>query len=144
MDPLDDAGADLVDPVLIEADDDRGRAAVPGDEVAAHQIVGQRELPYLRRIARVEILEQRPDVYAAVIGAVRARLPDRQRLDDRRRRQAVDLLHGVNALDVAGDLRDRAQRRPGKEEIGRIGLERDDEHARAGKLGPQTLVVLVD
>ena len=39
MDLLDDAGADVVDAILVEADNDRGDRRVFGDEVAANEIV---------------------------------------------------------------------------------------------------------
>ena len=52
------------------------------------------------RVARS--VEQRTDVETAVLGIAAL-----QRLDDRRRGQAVDALDGVDALDVAGDRLDR-------------------------------------
>ena len=139
MDLLDDAGADLVDAILVEADDDRRRRTVLRDEVAANQIVLERAAPDVGGIARRQILEQGTDLEAAFVGVLAL-----QRLDDGGRREAVDLLDGVDALDVAGDRRDRLEGRAGEQPIGRVGLEGDDERAGAAKLGPVTLVVLVD
>ena len=65
---LDDAGADLVDAILVEADDDRRRRAILGDEVAADQVVLEGAAPDVSRIARGEVLEQRPDFEPAFVG----------------------------------------------------------------------------
>ncbi len=79
----------------------------------------------------------RTDDAAVVLGR-------RQRLHDRRGGKAVDLLHRIDALDVAGDPGERAQRVAREQPVGRLRLQRDDEHARAGEFGAQPLVVLVD
>ena len=41
VDPLDDVAADVVDPVLVEGDDDGGDGAVLGHEIAAQQRIAQ-------------------------------------------------------------------------------------------------------
>ena len=131
VDLLDDACANLVDAILVEADDDRRRRAILRDEVAADEIVLERAAPDVGRIARREILEQGTNLEAALV-----RVLALQRLDDGGGRQAVDLLNGVDALDVAGDRLDRLERVAGEQPIGRIRLEGDDERAGAAKLGP--------
>ncbi len=139
VDLLDDAGADLVDAILVEADDDRRRRAIFRDEVTANEVVLESAAADVSRVAGGEAVEQWTDVETAILGIAAL-----QRLDDRRRGQAVDSLNGVDALDVAGDRLDRLQRVAGKQSIGRIGLERDDQRARAAKLRPKALVVAID
>ncbi len=67
MDLLDDAGADLVDAVLVEAHDDRRRRPVLRDEIAADEVVLERAAPDVGRIARGDVLEERPDLEAALV-----------------------------------------------------------------------------
>ena len=53
-------------------------------------------------------------------------------------------LDRVDALDVAGDPPDQAQRLPGEQPFGGIGLQRDDQRAAAAELVTKALVVAVD
>ena len=109
VDLLDDAGADLVDAVLVEADDDRRRRAIFRDEVTADEVVLESAAPDVGRVAGGEAVEQWTDLETAILGIAAL-----QRLDDRGGGQAVDSLNGVDALDVAGDRLDRLQRVAGR------------------------------
>ncbi len=66
---LDDAGADFVDAILVEADDDGRRRSILGHEIAADQVVGEGAAPDVSGIARGEVLEQRPDFQPAFVAA---------------------------------------------------------------------------
>src|SRR5262245_60661527 len=53
-------------------------------------------------------------------------------------------MDGFDALDVTRDLLNELQRFGREQPIGRVGLERDDEEARASELFTEPLVVAVD
>jgi hypothetical protein len=133
VDLLDDAGADGIDTVFVEADDERRHGAPFGDEIAADQIVLEGAPPDLVRVAALQAIEQRPDVQAVRYG-----------LDDRRRGQAVHPLHRLHALDVAGDLLDEAEGLAREDRRRRVRLERDDQRPGAAELLAVALVIPID
>ena len=139
VDLLDDAGADLVDAVLVEAHDDRRRPAILRDEIAADEVVLERAAPDVGGIARGDVLEERTDLEPAFVWRLA-----RDRVDDGGGGEAVDVLDGVDPFDVAGDRGDRLEGRAREQPIGRVGLERDDERAGAAELAPEPLVVAID
>ena len=139
MDLLNDPGSDIVDAILVEADDDRRRRAVFRDKVSPDEIVVERASPDVSRIARGEFVEQGPHFEAPLVGVLVL-----QRLHDGGGGEAVDPLDRVDALDVAADGLDRLERLPREQPIGGIGLERDDERAGAAELRPEALVVAVN
>ncbi len=136
VDLLDDAAADRVDPILVEANDDRRDGAAFRDEIAAQDVVVERAAADFVRRLRRRILDQRTDVEAAVLA--------RERFNDRRGREAVDSLHGVDAFDVAGNGLDELQCVAREEPLGCVGLQCHDQGARAGELLAEAFVVLED
>jgi hypothetical protein len=133
VDLLDDAGADLIDPTLVEADDDRGDGGVFRHEVAANELVVQGAAADLcGRLRRVRV-DQAPHVDAVA-----------RRADCGDGGETCDALHGVDALDRRRHVADEIERRRREEPIRRVGFERDDERAAAAEFVAKALVIAID
>ena len=136
VDALDDAGADGVDAVLVEADDERRDGAILGNEIAANEIVFEGAASDVSRVLACQS--------SSSSSGRTSRPPSGNGVDDRGGRQAVDPLHGFDALDVAGDV--SAMNRSVSRENRRsadVGLERNDERPRSAELLAETLVVAI-
>ena len=107
VDLLDDAGPNGVDPILVEADNQRRDPRIVGDEVAADQIVLDGTPPQRVRAAGAREIDQRPHLETV-----------RNGVDDRRGGQAVHPLDRVHPLDVPGNLLDGAQRSAREQPLG--------------------------
>jgi hypothetical protein len=74
VDAVDDLAADVIDPVLVEGDDECGDEAVGGDDVAAKQGIGQHTVADAgRRLLVDDLIQQRLDLDAALVVAVAVR-----------------------------------------------------------------------
>ena len=137
VDAIDDAGANGIDPVLVEADQDAGDHPVLGHEIAAQQEVVECELADAFSAAGpIDVVEERLDLDAAVASGILG-----QAANDVCRREALDALDGLYSLDVAGDLANELEPFPREQSI---RLERDEERPLTPELLPEALVSLVD
>ena len=144
MDLLDDAAAHVVDAVLVEADDDGGDGAVFRDEIAAKQVVLEGAAADIVRRLRWQVLEQRPDVEPALVASAAAAFDG----------GSASTIVAVARLSTRWTVSTRSmspvtcsmncERVAREQPVGGVGLQRDDQRARAAKLLAEALVVAVD
>ena len=97
---LDDAGTDAVDAALVEGHNQRRHRRIVGHQVAADEIVTECPLTNVSGARSLVVVEELPNVKTTVAC----------RFDNRRRGQAGDAVHRVDALDISRHVLDEGER----------------------------------